>query len=41
MKKLFIFLLLALFIAACSQYTCPTYSQKEVPAKKATAARKV
>lgn len=41
MKKLLIFVVLALFVAACSQYTCPTYSQKEAPAKKSTAVRKV
>lgn len=42
MKKLLIFALLALFIASCSQYTCPTYSKKESPAKKeGTTARKI
>lgn len=35
MKKLIIFLLLAGFISACSQYTCPTYSKKEAPSKEA------
>lgn len=34
MKKVVIFLLLAGFVSACSQYTCPTYSKKEVPAKR-------
>lgn len=36
MKKLIIFLLLAGFISACSQYTCPTYSKKDTPAKGST-----
>jgi len=39
MKKVVIFLILAGFVSACSQYTCPTYSKKEVPAKKATEKR--
>lgn len=39
MKKLVIFLLLAGFISACSQYTCPTYSKKEVPARQASEKR--
>ncbi|MBL7855847.1 MAG: lipoprotein [Cyclobacteriaceae bacterium] len=37
MKKLLLFILLAAFVTACSQYTCPTYSKKEVkniPAEK-------
>jgi len=34
MKKLIVFILLAGFVSACSQYTCPTYGKKEVPAKK-------
>ena len=34
MKKVVVFLILAGFVSACSQYTCPTYSKKEVPAKK-------
>jgi peroxiredoxin len=29
MKKLIIFLLLAGFISACSQYTCPTYAKDD------------
>jgi PBP1b-binding outer membrane lipoprotein LpoB len=41
MKKLLIFVLLSLFVAACSQYTCPTYSKNEGPAKKSTAVRKI
>jgi PBP1b-binding outer membrane lipoprotein LpoB len=32
MKRLLIFLLLAGFISACSQYTCPTYAKKDAPA---------
>lgn len=39
MKKLVIFLLLAAFISACSQYTCPTYSKKEAPARPASEKR--
>ncbi|HEU5290344.1 MAG TPA: hypothetical protein VFU05_06860 [Cyclobacteriaceae bacterium] len=34
MKKIIVFLILAGLISACSQYTCPTYSKKEAPAKK-------
>jgi hypothetical protein len=34
MKKVVVFLILAGFVSACSQYTCPTYSKKDVPAKK-------
>jgi len=30
MKKVLAFIALAAFISACSQYTCPTYSKKEV-----------
>ncbi|MFN5003672.1 MAG: lipoprotein [Bacteroidota bacterium] len=30
MKKILAFLLLVSFLTACSQYTCPTYSKKEV-----------
>lgn len=41
MKKLLIFVLLALFIGACSQYTCPTYSKTGAPAKKEDSARKI
>lgn len=36
MKKVIVFLILAGFVSACSQYTCPTYGKKEAPAKKAT-----
>jgi len=38
MKKVCAFVLLLVFISACSQYTCPTYSKHEV--KKAAADRK-
>lgn len=30
MKKVAAFILLAAFVASCSQYTCPTYAKKEV-----------
>jgi len=30
MKKVLAFIALVAFISACSQYTCPTYSKKEV-----------
>lgn len=30
MKRVIIFVVIASFISACSQYTCPTYSKKEV-----------
>jgi PBP1b-binding outer membrane lipoprotein LpoB len=30
MKKLLALVILAAFISSCSQYTCPTYSKKEV-----------
>jgi PBP1b-binding outer membrane lipoprotein LpoB len=30
MKKVLAFLALVVFLASCSQYTCPTYSKKEV-----------
>jgi len=30
MKKILAFVALMAFISACSQYTCPTYSKKEV-----------
>jgi peroxiredoxin len=33
MKKLVVFAVLAAFISACSQYTCPTYTKKEAPKK--------
>lgn len=29
MKKTALFILLVVFLAACSQYTCPTYAKKE------------
>jgi len=31
MKKVLVFIALAAFVSACSQYTCPTYSKKEAP----------
>jgi PBP1b-binding outer membrane lipoprotein LpoB len=40
MKKLVLLVILAGFLGACSQYTCPTYSKKEAP-KKTTAERRV
>ncbi len=30
MKKILAFVALVAFLSACSQYTCPTYSKKEV-----------
>lgn len=39
MKKIVAFLILAGFISACSQYTCPTYSKKEAPKKNASERR--
>ena len=30
MKKVLAFAALVVFLASCSQYTCPTYSKKEV-----------
>jgi len=30
MKRVLAFLTLVVFLSACSQYTCPTYSKKEV-----------
>jgi hypothetical protein len=39
MKKVVIFLILAGFLSACSQYTCPTYSKQSVPAKKVSEKR--
>jgi hypothetical protein len=41
MKKLIIFLILAGFVSACSQYTCPTYGKKDAPAGKAQAERRI
>ena len=29
MKKVIIFILVAAFVSACSQYTCPTYTKQE------------
>lgn len=31
MKKIVAFILLAGFVSACSQYTCPTYTKKDAP----------
>jgi hypothetical protein len=31
MKKIVAIVLLAAFVSACSQYTCPTYTKKEAP----------
>jgi len=33
MKRILAFIALAAFISACSQYTCPTYSKKDVKKK--------
>lgn len=33
MKKIVIFIALAAFVSACSQYTCPTYTKKAAPQK--------
>jgi len=30
MKKVLAFIAVVVFLSACSQYTCPTYSKKEV-----------
>lgn len=30
MKKVIIFILVAAFVSACSQYTCPTYTKQEL-----------
>jgi hypothetical protein len=40
MKKIVALVLLAGFVSACSQYTCPTYSKKEAP-KKVETERKI
>jgi PBP1b-binding outer membrane lipoprotein LpoB len=40
MKKLVALVIVAGFLTACSQYTCPTYSKKEAP-KKAASERKI
>lgn len=36
MKKLVALVILAGFLASCSQYTCPTYSKKAAPMKAAS-----
>jgi peroxiredoxin len=41
MKKLIIFLLLAGFISACSQYTCPTYAKDDGSVNQAAPAKKI
>jgi hypothetical protein len=33
MKKIIALVLVAGFLASCSQYTCPTYAKKEAPKK--------
>jgi PBP1b-binding outer membrane lipoprotein LpoB len=33
MKKIIALILVAGFLASCSQYTCPTYAKKEAPKK--------
>jgi hypothetical protein len=40
MKKLFVFIVLAGVVSACSQYTCPTYSKNQ-PAEKKVAEKRV
>jgi PBP1b-binding outer membrane lipoprotein LpoB len=30
MKKILAFVALVAFLSACSQYTCPTYSKKDI-----------
>jgi hypothetical protein len=39
MKRILAFVALIAFLSACSQYTCPTYSKKEV--KKSTAENRI
>lgn len=39
MKKVLALLALVVFLSACSQYTCPTYSKKDV--KKSVAEKKI
>jgi PBP1b-binding outer membrane lipoprotein LpoB len=39
MKKVLALVVLAALVSSCSQYTCPTYSKKEV--KKTVAERKI
>jgi len=39
MKKILAFAVLLGFLASCSQYTCPTYSKKEV--KKDSSAKRI
>jgi peroxiredoxin len=30
MKKVIVFIVVTAFLSACSQYTCPTYTKKEL-----------
>jgi len=30
MKKVIVFIVITAFLTACSQYTCPTYTKKEI-----------
>ena len=39
MKRILAFVALIAFLSACSQYTCPTYSKKEV--KKSNAENRI
>jgi peroxiredoxin len=39
MKKILALIVLAAFVSACSQYTCPTYSKKDV--KKTVVEKKI
>jgi len=39
MKKVIVFIVVTAFLTACSQYTCPTYTKKEV--KNNTTERKI
>jgi len=39
MKKILAYAALVVFLAACSQYTCPTYAKKEV--KKDSSEKKI
>ncbi|HOX83577.1 MAG TPA: hypothetical protein PLJ60_17700 [Chryseolinea sp.] len=41
MRKIVAFVILAAFVSACSQYTCPTYSKKEAPKKTTNTDQKI
>jgi PBP1b-binding outer membrane lipoprotein LpoB len=41
MKKVLAFVVLAAFISACSQYTCPTYSKKETKKETVLATKRI